>query len=113
MNVMHKHDAPVDISNAENMKDDFLPLHVIPDSENPGDKDAYNKALSDKENRHVVKNAKESAEQGRDMQKQQQVDDIGASGCVWLKCVDIHAPSDDRSQEWTEFTCCRCDYKAP
>jgi len=81
VNERYKHDAPVDISKAGNMKDDFLPLHVIPDSENPGDKDAYNKALSDEENRHDVKNAKEFAEQWRDMQKQQQVD--------WMTLVQL------------------------
>ena len=58
-----------------------MPLHVIPDSENPGDKNAYNKALSDEENRHDVKNAKEFAEQWRDMQKQQQVD--------WMTLVQV------------------------
>jgi hypothetical protein len=80
-NETYKHDAPGDISKAGNMKDLFLPLHVIPDSENPGDKDAYNKALSDEENRHDVKNAKEFAEQWRDMQKQQQVD--------WMTLVQL------------------------
>jgi hypothetical protein len=80
-NETYKHDDPVDISKAGNMKDLFLPLHVIPDSENPGDKDAYNKALSDKENRHDVKNAKEFAEQWHVMQKQQQVD--------WMTLVQL------------------------
>ena len=56
-------------------------LHVIPDSENPGDEDAYNKALSDEENIHDVCFAKEFAEQWRDMQKQQQVD--------WMTLVQL------------------------
>ena len=81
VNEMCKHDAPGDISKAGNMKDPFLPLHVIPDSENPGDKDAYNKALSDEENRNDVCLAKEFAEQWRDMQKQQQVD--------WMTLVQV------------------------
>jgi diadenosine tetraphosphate (Ap4A) HIT family hydrolase len=80
-NETYKHDDPVDISKAGNMKDPSLHLHVIPDSENPGDKDAYNKALSDEENIHDVKNAKEFAEQWRDMQKQQQVD--------WMTLVQV------------------------
>ena len=81
VNEMYKHDAPVDISNAGNMKDPSLHLHVIPDSENPGDEDAYNKALSDEENIHDVCFAKEFAEQWRDMQKQQQVD--------WMTLVQV------------------------